>query len=130
MQMAGTRRTWLHLARPDGIERVRVGPLSLGGLHALISARLGRSFPAADDGANRRNLRRKPVFRTRVGPRDRCGSSIAQAGLPGSLSELMRLRIGRLDRDARKLLLAAASVANPTVELLAQVTGVPVEIAW
>jgi hypothetical protein len=37
--------TWLHLSRPDGIERVRVGPLSLGGLHVLISKRLGRSFP-------------------------------------------------------------------------------------
>ena len=48
-------------------------------------------------------------------------------GLPGSLAELMRLRIGRLERDARKLLLAAASAANPTVELLAQVTGAPIE---
>ena len=57
------------------------------------------------------------------------GSSNPQSGLPGSLSELMRLRIGRLERDARKLLLAAASVANPTVELLAEVTGVPRRVA-
>ena len=28
--------------------------------------------PAADDGANRQDLRRKPVLRTRTGPRDRC----------------------------------------------------------
>src|SRR5262249_25039894 len=40
---------------------------------------------------------------------------------------LMRLRIGTLDRDARKLLLAAASAGNPTVELLTEVTGVPIE---
>jgi ATP/maltotriose-dependent transcriptional regulator MalT len=39
----------------------------------------------------------------------------------------MRLRIGQLDRDARRLLLAAACVADPTVDLLAQVTGAPVE---
>jgi len=41
----GSAVTWLRLSRPDGIERVRVGPLSLGGLHTLVSARLGRSFP-------------------------------------------------------------------------------------
>jgi Bacterial regulatory proteins, luxR family len=36
--------TWLQLGEPDSIGRIRVGPLSLGGLHALFSARLGRSF--------------------------------------------------------------------------------------
>ena len=36
---------WLQLAASDGIGRIRIGPLSLGGLHALISSRLGRSFP-------------------------------------------------------------------------------------
>ena len=41
----GNSVTWLHLSRPDRIERVRVGPLSMGGLHMLISSRLGRSFP-------------------------------------------------------------------------------------
>ena len=38
------------------------------------------------------------------------------------------MRIGQLDRDARKLLLAAASVANPTVELLAAGHRRPVEL--
>jgi hypothetical protein len=33
----GRTVTWLHLARPEGIERIRLGPFSLGGLHALIS---------------------------------------------------------------------------------------------
>src|SRR5689334_15094653 len=41
----GTTVSWLQLSRPDGIDRLRVGPLSLGGLHVLISQRLGRSFP-------------------------------------------------------------------------------------
>jgi predicted ATPase len=34
----GSAVTWLHLSRPDGIERVRVTPLSLGGLHMLVSS--------------------------------------------------------------------------------------------
>ena len=123
----GSAVTWLKLSRPDGIERVRVGPLSLGGLHTLISARLGRSFPrptmvriAEISGGN-------PFFALELARAIDAGSSNAQSRLPGSLSELMRLRIGRLDREARKLLLAAASVVDPTVELLAEVTGACVE---
>ena len=41
----------------------------------------------------------------------------------------MRMRIGRLDREIQDLLLAAACASNPTVELLAQVTGTTVESA-
>ena len=36
--------SWLQLARPDAVDRIRVGPLSLGGLHTLISTRLGQSL--------------------------------------------------------------------------------------
>ena len=123
----GSAVTWLKLSRPDRIERVPVGPLSLGGLHTLISARLGRSFPrptmvriAEISGGN-------PFFALELARAIDAGSANAQFTLPGSLSELMRLRIGRLDREARKLLLAAASVVDPTVELLTQVTGARVE---
>jgi DNA-binding CsgD family transcriptional regulator len=124
----GNAVTWLQLARPDGIERVHVGPLSLGGLHALISARLGRSFPrptmvriAEISGGN-------PFFALELARAIEGGPADVQSRLPGSLSELMRLRIGRLDPDGRKLLLAAASAANPTLELLAQVTDDPVTL--
>src|SRR5689334_5687759 len=36
--------SWLQLSRPDGIERLHVGPLSLGALHVLLSERLGHAF--------------------------------------------------------------------------------------
>ncbi|AGB21361.1 ATPase,transcriptional regulator, luxR family [Mycobacterium sp. JS623] len=119
--------SWLQLIRPDGVERLRVGPLSLGGLHVLISGRLGRSFPrptmvriAEISGGN-------PFFALELARAVELGASSSHSRLPASLSELMRLRIGRLDRDTRKLLLAAASVADPTVELLAEVSGSPVD---
>ena len=125
----GNSATWLHLSRPDGVERVRVGPLSLGGLHALISTRIGRSFPrptmvriAEISGGN-------PFFALELARAIDVGSSSALSRLPDTLSELMRLRIGHLDAEARDLLLVAASVAEPTVELLAQVTGVTTERA-
>jgi DNA-binding CsgD family transcriptional regulator len=125
----GSAVSWLHLARPDGTERIRVGPLSLGGLHALISARLGRSFPrptmvriAEISGGN-------PFYALELARAIDVGSADPHRVLPATLAELMRLRTGRLDRDARSLLLAAASVADPTVELLARVTRTTVERA-
>src|SRR5262249_40593842 len=36
---------WLQLRRPDGVVRIRVHPLTLGGLHTLFLDKLGRSFP-------------------------------------------------------------------------------------
>ena len=119
--------TWLQLTGPDGIGRIHIGPLSLGGLHALVSSRLGRSFPrptmvriAEISGGN-------PFYALELARAVDAGGS--QAVLPATLAELMRLRIGRLERETQDLLLAAACAANPTVELLAQVTGTTVKRA-
>ena len=119
--------SWLHLAGPDPVARVRIGPLSLGGLHALISARLGRSFPrptmvriAEISGSN-------PFYALELARAIDAGSTNSQSVLPATLAELMRRRIGRLDRETQDLLLAAACAAAPTVELLARVTDTSVE---
>ena len=50
-------------------------------------------------------------------------SSSADSVLPATLAELMRIRMGRLDQQAQDVLLAAACVADPTVELLAMATN-------
>jgi DNA-binding CsgD family transcriptional regulator len=123
----GNALTWLQLAAPDRIERIRIGPLSLGGLHTLISERLGRSFPrptmvriAEISGGN-------PFYALELARAIHVGSARAQPSLPATLADLMRLRIGSLDGQAGDALLAAAAVANPTVELLAQVLGTTVD---
>src|SRR5258705_3697835 len=54
-------------------------------------------------------------------------STTADADLPRTLADLVRIRIGRLDADVSNVLLAAACVANPTVDMLARVTGTSVE---
>jgi DNA-binding NarL/FixJ family response regulator len=119
--------TWLQLGAPDGITRVSVGSMSLGGLHELLSARLGRVFPrptmvriANLSGGNpfyalelARVLSRKPAG--------------ADTDLPHTIADLVRLRTGSLNADASDVLLAAACVANPTVDMLARATGSTVE---
>jgi ATP/maltotriose-dependent transcriptional regulator MalT len=119
--------SWLQLGTPDGISRMKVGPLSLGGVHELLSARLGRAFPrptmvriADVSGGN-------PFYALEIARAIEGQSTTADADLPRTLAELVRIRIGRLDADAGNVLLAAACVANPTVDMLARVTGTSVE---
>jgi predicted ATPase len=125
----GRAVTWLHLDRPEGIERIRVGPFSLGGLHALISTRLGRSFSrptmvriAEISGGN-------PFYALELARAIHVGSTRAQPSLPATLAELMRLRIGSLEGPAGDVLLAAAAMANPKVEVLAHVVDTRVDHA-
>jgi hypothetical protein len=119
--------TWLQLSKPDGIERVRVGPLSLGGLHSMTSARLGRSFPRPTMVRIAEISDGNPFYALELARAIDVGSAGAEPVLPGTLAELMRMRIGRLDPDARQLLLAASADASPTVELVAEVTGTTVQ---
>ncbi len=119
--------SWLQLGTPDGISRMKVGPLSLGGVHELLSARLGRSFPrptmvriADVSGGN-------PFYALEIARAIDGQSTRPDADLPHTLTELVRIRIGRLDADAANVLLAAACVANPTVDMLARATRTSIE---
>ena len=121
--------SWLQLAAPDGINRIKVGPMSLGGLHELLSARLGRVFPrptmvriAEVSGGN-------PFYALEMarvlGPEP----AGADADLPSTLSEVVRLRTRLLNAEAGDVLLAVACLADPTVDVLARATGSTVERA-
>jgi DNA-binding CsgD family transcriptional regulator len=119
--------SWLHLRRPDGVNRIQLRPLSLGGLRELLDAKLGRSFPrptmvrlAEISGGN-------PYFALELARTLVAESESGQAALPATLADVVRTRIGRLNDDAREMLLAAACTAEPTVDLLAHATGNTVE---
>lgn len=118
---------WLQLSGPDGIGRIHVGPLSLGGLHALVTSRLERSFPRPTMVRIAEISAGNPFYALELARAVDAGSS--GSVLPATLAELMRSRIGRLDREIQALLLAAACASNPTVELLAEVTGTAVDAA-
>ncbi|HZU47232.1 MAG TPA: AAA family ATPase [Mycobacterium sp.] len=118
---------WLQLNRPGGVERFRVRPLTIGGLHTLFLEKLGRSFPrptmvriAELSGGN-------PFYALELARAMGGLSPESEAALPATLAGLVRARIGRLDNDARNVLLAAACTAEPTVDLLARATGAGVE---
>jgi DNA-binding CsgD family transcriptional regulator len=123
----GTTASWLPIGPTGDSARVQLGPLSLGGLHSIISRRLGRPLPrpimvriAEMSGGN-------PFYALELA-RAMGGSRMQpEPELPRTLAELVRLRIGRLDGDVRNVLLAVASVAAPTMDLLARANDTTVE---
>lgn len=115
---AGARPDWLQLPRPDGIHRIRIQPLSLGGLHAVVSERLGRSFPrpvmtriAEVSGGN-------PFYAIELA-RAIDGAAGAEMSMPTTLTDLVRGRIGQVDAEVQACLLATACLATPTIEVVA-----------
>lgn len=116
-------RSWLQLSALDDMMRVRVSPLSLGGLHALMQQRLGHSFPrptlvriAEVSGGN-------PLYALELARAIAADGEGGRQVLPHSLADLVRMRIARLDAAALDLVLAATCVPKPTVDMLADVTG-------
>jgi DNA-binding CsgD family transcriptional regulator len=117
----------IELERMLGDERVRrlsVGPLSLGGVHELLVARLGFD-------ASRSTLIRlqelaegNPFYSLEIGREliDRGGEPPPDEALPvpRSVSGLVQSRLGRLSPAARTVLLAAAALARPTRAILSQ----------
>ncbi len=109
---------------PTGLERLHVGPLSLGATRQLLLDRLGLSLP-------RRLVRRlvdstlgNPLFALEV------GRTLAEGDLPGvgedlpvpdTVEDVLGTRVGRLSPQIRRLLLAIALSADLTVAQLAAI---------
>jgi predicted ATPase len=116
--------SWLQMPRRDAIRRIGISPMSLGGLHAVISERLGRSFPRPAMVLIHEVSGGIPFYALELAwTVDTASSSSSEEQLPGTLADLVRTRIGHLGPDANELLLAAACAAAPTVALLTSATG-------
>ncbi len=118
-----TAITWLRIGVENDIRRIHLGPLSLGGLHALVSGRLGRSLPSPTMAHIAEVSQGNPFYALELA-RAVGQSPTAEHELPRTLADLVRSRVGDLDNEVRDVLLAAACVTDPTVDLLAQAKGI------
>ncbi|MGB3522112.1 MAG: AAA family ATPase [Mycobacterium sp.] len=116
-------RSRLQFRRPEALTRLRIRPLPLGGLHALIAARLGHTLPRPTITRIHDISGGNPFFALELAARTATGESDSIVDLPDSLSALVRGRIGDADDEETTVLLAAACTAAPTVELIAQGAG-------
>jgi DNA-binding CsgD family transcriptional regulator len=113
----------LDRAYPDAtMERIEVGPLTLGALGQVVRMELGAVFP-------RQALRRlheasggNPLFALElVRALERSGQTIEPGQplpVPDNLHDLVRGRIELMPEATRLALLAVAALSHPTVELL------------
>lgn len=113
----------LQMAHPDALHRVRMTPLTMGGLHALIAKRFGKVLP-------RPQMRRiheisggNPFYALELVRAVEDGRGIDGA-LPDTLATIVAARLAGLEDDAVPLLLAAACATKPTVAMVSQATGV------
>ncbi|MGB2920062.1 MAG: LuxR family transcriptional regulator [Mycobacterium sp.] len=117
----------LQLFRPESTCVLTVGPMSLGGLHAVLAERLGRSFarPVMVDIAE--ISEGNPFFALELGRALAMAAPGSASPLPGSLTELVQARIGGLPEDVRSTLLVVACVGAPTIATVAHATDADVE---
>ncbi|MCB0948784.1 MAG: AAA family ATPase [Mycobacterium sp.] len=113
--------SWLHLFKPESTRILTVGPMSLGGLHSVLSERLGRTFPrpvmvqiAEASGGN-------PFYALELG-RAMASGAHSELSIPPNLTELVQARVSNLPTDVRATLLAIACGESPAIATVARAT--------
>lgn len=118
-------RSWLQFRHPDALGTVRMTALSLGGVHALVAKRLGRTLPRPTIVRIYEISAGNPFFALELAARAVADGGATLRELPTSLAALVRGRIGDVSPDAASVLLAAASSAAPTVESVSDAVDMP-----
>jgi DNA-binding NarL/FixJ family response regulator len=118
---SGDVDSWLQLPRPDDLQRIAVRPLPSRALHTVVSEALDRSIPRAAMTRIHQVSAGNPFYAIELG---RALLETAGEILPSTLAELVRARIDSLDPEVHDVLLAAASLAAPTVELVGAAVAV------
>ena len=119
--------SWLQLSRPERTHRMRVRPLSLGGLHEVLSDRLGRSFARPTILRIQEVSGGNPFYALELARAIGDQATSLGSPLPNTLTELVRNRVAGLDTDVYDVLLAVACLAAPTVELVTRATRAEAE---
>jgi DNA-binding CsgD family transcriptional regulator len=112
---------------PEGAPRLSLGPLSLGALHHLLKERLGLELARPTLVRLQEATGGNPFFSLELG-RELMRSGARQG--PGrrlavseDLGRLLGERLSRLPPETGELLLSAAALARPTLEVLAAAHG-------
>ena len=110
---ADARRRSSRRSRRPNVQRVHVGPLSVGALHRLLRDRLGTSFARQTLLRIHERSGGQPVLRARAGARPRREPRpAAAAAVPETLEELVRARITALPAPTREALALASAMGT------------------
>lgn len=123
----GRDSSWLQLPTPAAVQRMMLHPLSIGALHAVLAARLGRSFSRPAMVRIHEVSGGNPFYGLELARAMDGETMRLDSPLPPTLAELVRARISSISVEARDALLAMACLAAPTVELVARVSDMAAE---
>ena len=110
----------LQLRSPDGVRHIRMQPLTVGELHQVLMTRFGQSVARPTLLRIHEIAAGNPFFALELTRELGLKGRASELGLPGSLNDLVRARINRV--GAEDVLLAIASLPDPTVAMVAQAT--------
>ena len=116
--------SWLQLPKPDAVVRIQLGPLTLGALHAVISERLGRSFPRPTMVRIDQLSRGNPFYAIELARVIETQSPVGELSLPRTLFEVVQSRLGSLESGVRNALLAMACLSLATTDAVLRATDV------
>ena len=106
---------------PERLERLRLGPLSLGALHELLRARLGQTLTRPLLGTIERACGGRPFYALEIAraleaqPASVPGRALP---VPTDMAEVVARRLRQLPRRTRDELLKASALARPSLSLL------------
>jgi DNA-binding CsgD family transcriptional regulator len=111
----------------ERLARVSLGPLSLGALHHLLKERIGLELTRPELARVHEATAGNPFFALELGRElvrtDTRPSAGQELRVPESLRELLGGRLARLPAETVDVLLQAAALALPTVDLVATTYG-------
>lgn len=119
----GADLDWLHAAGTGSVERLQIAPLTMGGVHTLVSTRLGYALPRPSLTRVYQISGGNPFFALELAWYIAENPGRGPAGLPDALASLVRHHIGDSDDEVAAVLLATACASLPTVERVGLVTG-------
>lgn len=106
----------------ERVDRLQVGPLSLGALYQLIRSRTGRSLPRPSLVRVHEVAAGNPLYALELAEALTDGGDatgpLGVMPIPPRLNVLLSKRLRRLPARTRRVLLAAAATSGPTIETL------------
>ncbi len=109
----------LDLARVSEMQRITLAPLTLGALHEMLRQRLGRSFARPTLVRIHETSGGNPSYALELARAMDDTTGLDATILPSALVDVVRARVGSLDPDVQRALLATAALTSPTVALVA-----------
>ncbi|MCV7423027.1 AAA family ATPase [Mycobacterium yunnanensis] len=119
--------SWLQSHRPDAVTWIRLEPLRLNGINGIVREHTGRYLPRPALVRIHELSGGNPFYALELARVVDPVRSTAATEMPSTLTDVVRARIGEVDPAAGDALLAAACLAAPTVDLIADAVDVDVD---